>query len=159
MSAKELQVTSLEQLKQYAKGDIVELPPFAQNRPFIARLSRPSLMKLVEQGRIPNTLLSKANELFSTGIAGAFDEENKDALKQLFELMEIICEASFVEPTYQDIKDAGLELTDEQRMFVYNYGQAGVRALESFRGESDGSESSGSSAVLSNETKSTTGNR
>ena len=148
MSQEMLKVTTLEQLKQYAKGDLVELPPFAQNRPFVARLSRPSLMKLVEQGRIPNTLLGRANELFSAGIAGAFDEENEEALKQLFELMEIICEASFVEPTYEEIKESGITLTDEQRMFVYNYGQAGVKALESFRGESEDSESAGSSAVL-----------
>lgn len=153
MSQEMLKVTTLEQLKQYAKGDLVELPPFAQNRPFVARLSRPSLMKLVEQGRIPNTLLGQANELFSAGIAGAFDEENTEALKQLFELMEIICEASFVEPTYQEIKESGITLTDEQRMFVYNYGQAGVKALESFRGESEDPESVGSSAVLQDETK------
>ena len=153
MSQEMLKVTTLEQLKQYAKGDLVELPPFAQNRPFVARLSRPSLMKLVEQGKIPNTLLARANELFSAGIAGAFDEENEEALKQLFELMEIICEASFVEPTYEEIKESGITLTDEQRMFVYNYGQAGVKALESFRGESTDTEDSGSSAVLQNKTK------
>lgn len=153
MSQEMLKITTLEQLKQYAKGDIVELPPFAQNRPFIARLNRPSLMSLVEQGKIPNTLLARANELFSSGVAGAFDEENEDILKQLFELMEIICEASFIEPTYAEIKESGIVLTDEQRMFVYNYGQAGVRALESFRGEFVNTESFGSSANVPNKTK------
>lgn len=129
------QVTSLETLRQYAEGDIVELPPFAEDKPFVAKLSRPSLMNLVKRGKIPNTLLQQANELFSSGISGAFDEKNQEALSQLFDLMDTICEASFVEPTYQQIKDAGIILTDEQLMFVYNYSQAGVKALESFRKE------------------------
>ena len=128
-------ITSLATLKSYAEGDIVELPPFAEDKPFVARLRRPSLMALVKEGKIPNTLLVHANELFSSGVQGAFDEENEEALSQLFDLMDTICEASFMEPTYHEIKTSGIELTDEQLMFVYNYSQAGVKALESFRGE------------------------
>lgn len=138
-------VTSFEVLKQYAKGDIVELPPFAENMPFVARMRRPSLMNLVKEGKIPNTLLTKANELFTSGVSGAFDEQNEEALSQLFDLMDTICEASFVEPTYKQIKDSGIQLTDEQRMFVYNYSQAGVRALESFREQQRDTESAGGS--------------
>ena len=129
----ELKITSFEELKTYAAGEVVELPPFAEGRPFVARISRPSMMSLVKSGKIPNSLLKSANELFSSGITGAFDEENEEALSQMFDLMDVICEASFVEPTYQQIKDAGVTLTDEQLMFVFNYSQAGVRALESFR--------------------------
>lgn len=128
-------ITSLATLKTYAEGDIVELPPFAEDKPFVARLCRPSLMALVKEGKIPNTLLVRANELFSSGVSGAFDEENSEALSQLFDLMDTICAASFMEPTYDEIKKSGVKLTDEQLMFVYNYSQAGVRALESFREE------------------------
>lgn len=149
-----LQITSFEELKAYAQGDVVELPPFAEGRPFVARLSRPSMMALVKGGKIPNTLLKSANELFSSGVAGAFDEENDEALSQMFDLMDIICDASFVEPTYQQIKDAGLTLTDEQLMFVFNYSQRGVKALESFRSEQDGAESDRSGSELQAETES-----
>lgn len=128
-----MKITSFEELKEYAKGEVVELPAFAEGRPFIARLSRPSMMALVKRGTIPNSLLKSANELFSNGVVGAFDEENEAALSQMFDLMDIICEASFVEPTYQQIKESGITLTDEQLMFVFNYSQAGVKALESFR--------------------------
>lgn len=130
-----LKITSFEDLQTYAKGDIVELPPFAQDRPFVARLTRPSMMELVKRGKIPNALLKSANELFSGGITGAFDEDKEDALSQLFEVIDVICEASFVEPTYQQIKDSGIKLTDEQLMFIFNYSQAGIKALESFRSE------------------------
>lgn len=133
------EITSLQTLKQYAQGDVVELPPFAADKPFVARLRRPSLMALVKSGTIPNSLLVKANELFSSGVSGAFDEENQEALSQMFDLMDIICGASFMEPTWEDIKESGLTLTDEQYMFVYNYSQAGVKALESFRIEQEDS--------------------
>ena len=36
---------------------------------------------------------------------------------------------------YDDLKEAGVKLTDEQMMFVFNYTQNGVEALESFREE------------------------
>ena len=140
----EAQITSIEALRKYAQGDIVELPPFAEGMPFVARIQRPSLMNLVKQGKIPNSLLKNANELFSSGIDGAFDEDNEAALSQMFEIMDTICEASFLEPTYQQIKEAGVQLTDEQLMFIFNYSQAGVRALESFRQQQAAFTNSGS---------------
>ena len=38
-----------------------------------------------------------------------------------------------VEPTYQQLKDIGLELTDLQLLDIYNFTQLGVRSLISFR--------------------------
>lgn len=125
-------ITSIEELRAYAQGDIVELPPFAQGKPFVARLQRPSLMGLVKDGKIPNSLLIQANELFSGGLEGALDETNEEALSQMFDIMDTICDASFLEPTYNQIKETGIKLTDEQLLFVFNYSQAGVKALEPF---------------------------
>jgi hypothetical protein len=56
-------------------------------------------------------------------------------LTKYFDLFDVMCEASFVEPTYKQIKEAGVELTDEQYMFVFGYAQNGVRQLQSFRSE------------------------
>ena len=39
----------------------------------------------------------------------------------------------FVEPSWSELKNAGIELTDEQYMFIFNYTQEGVKALEPFR--------------------------
>ena len=129
MNTENISITSIDTLKKYAEGDIVRFPDFAEGKPFVARIRRPSMMGLVKQGKIPNSLLQKANELFTSGVSGALDEDNIAALAQMFELMETMCEASFMEPTYQEIKDSGITLTDEQLMFVYNYSQAGVKAL------------------------------
>lgn len=127
-------VTSLEQLKEYSKGSIVEFPPFAEGQEFYARVKRPSLLSMVKQGKIPNELLVRANELFVQDGAG-FDSEEKNLMEQMYDIMELMAEETFVEPTYSEMKEIGIQLTDEQMMFVFNYAQQGVRALESFRTE------------------------
>ena len=124
--------TSISELKAYAKGSLIELPPFAEDQPFVARLIRPSLINLVSSGKIPNQLLATANELF-TGKSSAKAAKGDNQLKQFKEVLDVIAEASFVEPTYQEIKDSGLELTDDQYVFIFNYSQHGVNALKSFR--------------------------
>lgn len=130
----EVKVTSIEQLKQDASGELVELPKFKNNSEFVARLRRPSLLKLVRSGKIPNTLLKKTNELFIESGKG-FDTDDTKLLDELFEVLEIIAGETFVEPKYEDIVNAGIELTDEQLMFLFTYSQQGVQDLESFRTE------------------------
>lgn len=132
---KELKVTSIEELREVAKGTIVELPPFAPGHPFVARLRRPSMLILAKRGKIPNSLLTSANTLFENGASAGFDSMDEDMMSKCFEVFDIICEASFVEPTYGELKAAGVELTDEQYMFVFGYSQNGVAGLESFRSE------------------------
>lgn len=131
---REVNVTSIEDLKNYANGTVVEMPPFAEGQPLIARLKRPSILGMAKQGKIPNTLLVKANELFLQNGAG-LDAEEEDTMKQLCDVLDLIAKETLVEPTYEEIKSVGLELTDEQMMFLFNYSQQGVKALESFRTE------------------------
>ena len=88
------------------------------------------LLMLMKNGKIPNTLLAKATQLFDGNTEEIF--ENDNAMSEVFDIMEILCEASFVEPTYKEIKDAGVELTDDQLMFVFNYSQQGVNAIAPF---------------------------
>lgn len=129
-----LQITSIDELKSYANGTVVELPSFSEGQPFVARLKRPSLLGMVKQGKVPNTLLVRANELFVQAGAG-FDVEEENMMEQMFDVLDLMAGETFVEPTYKEIKEAGIQLTDEQLMFIYNYAQQGVRALESFRTE------------------------
>jgi hypothetical protein len=129
----DLKITSFEELKLASQGDIVELPPFSQGHKFVARLKRPSMFLLAKNGKIPNSLLVQANSLFENGVANSFNSLDEDMLKKCFDIFDVICEASFIEPTYQQIKESGVELTDEQYMFVFSYAQNGVRQLESFR--------------------------
>lgn len=132
-TAKTEQVTSLEQLKQYANGNIVRLPDFAEGQPFVAKLKRPSILGMAKQGKIPNSLLVKTNELFVR--SGSLDTEENSMMQEIYDVIDLIASETFVEPTYDEIKSTGIELTDEQMMFIFNYSQQGVKALESFRTE------------------------
>lgn len=132
-TAKTEQVTSLEQLKQYANGNIVRLPDFAEGQPFVAKLKRPSILGMAKQGKIPNSLLVKTNELFVQ--SGSLDTEENSMMQEIYDVINLIASETFVEPTYEEIKSTGIELTDEQMMFIFNYSQQGVKALESFRTE------------------------
>lgn len=128
-----LKITSIEELKHYAEGEIIELPSFSESQPFVVRMKRPSMLALVKAGKIPNSLLGSANQLFASDTEAMFDESNDKALSETFDIIDIMCEAAFLEPTFEQIKSAGIELTDDQYMFVFNYCQNGVRALQGFR--------------------------
>jgi hypothetical protein len=126
------QVTSVLDLNNYAKGTVVELPEFAEGQPLIVRIKRPSILSLAKSGKIPNNLLLTAAELFTKGGQG-IDVDNENMLSDMYNLCRVMAEASLVEPTLADIEGAGLELTDEQLMAIFNYSQTGVNALKPFR--------------------------
>lgn len=127
-------ITSIDDIRQYAQGAVVEFPEFGPDQPFVARVVRPSMLDMIVKEKLPNTLLQKATELFSQG-TGNMDLTDKETLKEFVELIEVICEATLIEPRYSDIKAAGLILTDEQLQAIFRYTQEGVKALESFRNQ------------------------
>lgn len=128
-----LRITTIDELKEYANGCVVELPPFAEGQPFVARLKRPSMLDLAAEGEIPNGLLVKANELFvGTGVSPS-KVADKTLMKSVGDVIEVLAKHAFAEPTYQELKDAGVKLTDDQKTFIFNYTQKGVFALSDFR--------------------------
>ena len=134
--SKELKVTSIEQLREYTNGEIVELPSFGNGQPFVARLGRPSLMRMVADGKIPNELLVRANELFMDGI-GETNVMDEKLLSDMYNLMGVMAESTMIEPTYAEVKEAGMELTDEQLVFLFQYTQRGLKGLENFRDDTE----------------------
>ncbi|MDE7424985.1 MAG: hypothetical protein K2N51_15060 [Lachnospiraceae bacterium] len=133
---KPLTPTSLEQIASYKNGQIVELPPFADGQPFVARMTRPSMLALVKSGKIPNSLLNQATSLFANG-SSALNSTGKNAtnINELFDVIETIVGAALLEPTIEDIHSVGMELSDDQLMAIFSYTQNGVKALEQFRTE------------------------
>lgn len=122
--------TPISELEIYSKGAYVDLPSFGEGMPFRARIRRPSVLALAKQKKIPNSLLSTAGKLFgSSGV----DLTNEKTMDEMYCVFDVICEAAFVEPTWAQLKEAGVELTDEQYTFIFQYSQAGVKALEDFR--------------------------
>ena len=123
-------ITTIEQLKSYSNGDIVELPSFVNGQKFVARIKRPSLMKLAKSGKIPNSLINKATDLFAKG-TNALVGNDKTTLTEIYDILP--CHLPDVEPTLKDIESAGLDLSDEQMMAIFSYTQEGIKALENFR--------------------------
>ena len=127
-----LKVTTMSDLEKYVHGVVVQFPPFAEGQPFIARVKRPSMLALVKSGKIPNTLLNEATNLFAKG-AGSMVGQNATTIDELFEVIEVIVDAALLEPTLSDIRNSGMELSDDQLMAIFTYTQQGVKALEQFR--------------------------
>lgn len=129
-----MSVTSLDDLQKYAAGTVVRFPDFAEGQPFVARVRRPSMLVLAKSGKIPNTLLATANELFAKGGAG-MDTDDPQMLCNFYDTCRVICEAALIQPTMAEIESAGITLSDDQIMAIFNYTQTGVKALQSFRKE------------------------
>lgn len=89
------------------------------------------MMKLAMEGKFPNELIVKANELFA-GDSSAVNPDDDETMKSVKGVIDVIAEASFIEPTYQEIKE-NIDLTDDQMMFLFNYSQQGIKALSDFR--------------------------
>lgn len=119
-------VTKISELKKYADGVEVELPGWEDGVPFIAKLRRPSMLTLASEGQIPNSLMSAAAKLFGEGGAKMDFQERAG-------LFLMMARASLVSPTWDELEEAGLSLTDSQLVYIYNYSQTGVDALRRFR--------------------------
>ena len=130
-------VTTIEELKEYVRGMKVELPPFVKGKGerFVVRLRRPSAATLLSGG-VPNGLMHCALQLFSSE---DFDEEKKldnELLEDIQNSHEVLCyvaEKALVEPTYKEITELGIELTDEQLTAIYTFVMTGVNDLKFFR--------------------------
>lgn len=127
-----MNITSIADLQRYSGGTIVRFPDFAEGQPFVARVRRPSMLVLAKSGKIPNSLLTTASELFAKG-GSALDTDDKNMLANFYDTCRIICDASLIQPTLAEIEGAGMYLSDDQIMAIFNYTQTGVKALESFR--------------------------
>jgi hypothetical protein len=129
-----MHITTISDLQSYVQGTVVRFPDFGDGQPFVARVRRPSMLVLAKQGKIPNALLTAAGELFSKG-GNAMDADNKNMLGDMYGIMDVIATAALIQPSMEEIKSVGLELSDDQMMAIFNYAQAGVKALEPFRQE------------------------
>jgi len=147
-----MEVTSLEELREIARGEVIPLPGFTANKPFAVRVKRVSLLGLVQKGTIPNTLLGAANELFY-GKSSTNNNKSVD-MKELTKVMTIMAESALLEPTAAQMKELELELTDTQIVALFNYTQEGFKGIEKFHKESTNNVSSDDGEKLQNKAKS-----
>lgn len=135
-----LQITSIDVLKQVKQTQIISLGKFEDGTEFVAEVKRPDMLALITENKIPNTLLSEAAQVFN-GKTSTLDkatlQNDTVAIKQLGELLEFLCETTLVNPTYKQIKEVGLELPLDMKSAILTYAQAGVEGLKNFRKEQE----------------------
>ena len=91
-------------------------------------LKRPSILALAASGAIANPLMKTARKLFYSGVSpdgGDLAEEGRVVLE--------IAKAAMVKPTFDELEAAGIELTDEQLIAIFQFTQLGAKALDRFR--------------------------
>lgn len=124
-------VTSIEDMKKSYVQEVL-LPGFDGKQDITVELKRPSLMEMASSGKIRNDLLGAVAELFNTGIS---EIDSGKKFKELSEAMVELAKAALVSPTYKEITDAGLVLTDAQLLYIHAFVNTGVDRLATFREE------------------------
>lgn len=131
-----LNVTPLETIRLASLGKMVVIPGFADGETFTVMLRKPNMLTLMKLGKIPNELMESANGLFDVGKNGNKQVYSTKDLADICKIMEAFCEASLAQPTYKELMDLGIELTQEQVQFIFNYAVGGVKSIKPFRDES-----------------------
>lgn len=124
---KEIKITTIDEIKERTAPAVVELPGFGDGKPFVAKVKRASLLDMALGGSIPNELLGAVTELYKSGI------NPSKGIKETAKALEYYAQCVLVEPSYQAIKEADLQLTDMQLTRIYLYGVGGAEALKPFR--------------------------
>lgn len=132
--AKELKVTSLEDLKKISNTDIVELGEFDNGLMLTVEMKKLNVFNLVKSNKLPNSLLNMGTELVGNPavIFAKLVDEDPKVVKDALNMTEIIMEQTFVNPKYKDIVKV-VELTSDQINSAVTYAMGGMKALEKFR--------------------------
>ena len=91
-------------------------------------LRRPSILALAARGAIANPLMKTARKLFYSGIS----PDSGDLAEEGRVLVEV-ARAAMVSQAFDELEAAGIELTDEQLIAIFQFTQLGAKALDRFR--------------------------
>ena len=123
----ELKVISAREFRKKATR-IIEIDGFEPSEKIAVRIKPASLLNLMMSGKLPNNLLGTVNELFDqkddTQAMQLF-EQDENKIKDIMEIIDLVCEQSLVEPTFEEIKDV---ITDTQKMQIMAEAQGNVTA-------------------------------
>lgn len=98
----------------------------------VVEVQNPSLLRLVQSGKIPNPLLPVVSKLLNRQAVDLPKDENlrmREELKMNADVIEIYVMASLVSPTYEEIKDY---LTDEHKLEIVAQAKVGVAEIANF---------------------------
>ncbi len=128
----EKRVTSLEEMKLQARGQVVEIPGWSPGTTVNVRVRRVDLTVMIAAaGALPNVLAAALAERGSSGEAPAPTPED---IEKLLPVLDAVAREALVEPTYEQIVQEVAPLTLDQKVAIYDAALGEVKALQSFRG-------------------------
>lgn len=122
-----LKAITIEELKK-VKTQIIQISDFSGEGTFNVEVRRPSLLTLATSGNIPNELIGDVNDLFF-----GKKEEKDIEMAKLKEIYDGIVKATLVSPTFEELKENDIQLTEVQIGELYKYVVGGVKELKYFR--------------------------
>lgn len=124
----------LEKTAQRYGAQSIEIHDWDGSGMIEVRARRPGLYNMASMGFIPNPLLRAMQAMFSGNTA----QINAVDAKKQGECLTAIARYALVEPTMAQITEAGLELTDQQLLELYQFALAGPVRYAAFRAAADG---------------------
>ena len=102
---------------------VIEIPGFEPGEVFSVRVKNVGVLSMIIGGKLPNSLLLMATELFPDPNAIASVQtsteqllDNPEALKSMSQMMRAVAKEALVEPLYDDIAEG---ITDEQIQSIF----------------------------------------
>lgn len=121
---------------------IINIPGFADDEIFSVKIKNVSVVSMLTNGKLPNSLLQVVKDLFSeqgTSIEDLGEEEaiellkDTEKIKELTRMMKEVAREALIEPKYEDIAEG---LTDAQIQSIYNQASgAGVKKITPSNGK------------------------
>ncbi|CAM3004805.1 hypothetical protein HAHI6034_10870 [Hathewaya histolytica] len=127
-------ITSIDDMKkqQYVEAT---LPGWGIDDTITVKLKHFSLLDAASKGNIPNPLIGPVLDLFK---GEGINVQEIQGLKSFSEVQNLFCELCLMEPTFKELKEAGIELTEEQKYIIYQFATGGAKALIPFSRKSKG---------------------
>lgn len=102
---------------------VIEIPGFEPGELFSVRVKNVGVLSMIIGGKLPNSLLVMATQLFpdaqsSESLQKSTDKllDDPEALKAMSQMMRAVVKEALVEPKYEDIAEG---ITDEQIQSIF----------------------------------------
>lgn len=102
---------------------VIEIPGFEPGELFSVRVKNVGVLSMIIGGKLPNSLLVMATQLFPDTQSSDSLQENTnkllddpEALKTMSDMMRAVVKEALVEPKYEDIAEG---ITDEQIQSIF----------------------------------------
>lgn len=102
---------------------VIEIPGFEPGEVFSVRVKNVGVFSMIVGGKLPNSLLKMATQLFpDTKSADSLQKstdkllDDPEALKEMSKMMRAVAREALVEPKYDDIAEG---ITDEQVQSIF----------------------------------------